>query len=105
MFARHVSMRLRADSVIEFARVIEAEVIPLLREQEGFLDQVILLSQESAEAIVITFWDRKESEEAFNRTRSPRVSRSLLEVIEGSPKIDIFEVIVPALHSAAAEKG
>ena len=105
MFARHVSMRLRADSVIEFARVIEAEVIPLLHKQEGFLDQIILLSQESAEAIVITFWDRKESEEAFNRTRDPKILRSLLEVIEGSPKIARFEVVTPVLRSTAAEKG
>jgi heme-degrading monooxygenase HmoA len=93
MFARHVSMRLRADSVTRFVHVIETEVNPLLRKQAGFLDQITFVSPECAEAIVITFWDKKESEESFNRTRDPEVLRSLLEVIEGTPRVDRFEVI------------
>jgi heme-degrading monooxygenase HmoA len=93
MFARHVTMRLRADSVTKFARVIETEVIDLLRGQPGFVDQVILISPESAEAIVITLWLTKESEEAFNRTRNPEVLEKLLNVIEGSPQINRFESV------------
>jgi heme-degrading monooxygenase HmoA len=92
MLARHVTMTLRADSLTRFTRVIETRVIPLLREQEGFLDQITLISPERAEAIVITFWENKDSEEAFNRTRNPEVLRGLLEVIEGTPKVDLFEV-------------
>ena len=93
MFARHVTMRLRADSLAKFERVIEVGVIPLLREQEGFLDQVILISAERAEAVVITFWSNKENEEAFNRTQNPEVLSRLLEVIEGNPKVDLYEVV------------
>jgi heme-degrading monooxygenase HmoA len=93
MFARHVTMRLKADSLAKFVRVMENDVIPLLREQDGFLDQITLISTERAEAIVITFWDRKESEEAFNRTRNPEVLHGLLGVIEGNPRVEIFEVV------------
>jgi hypothetical protein len=85
-------MTLRADSLKGFMRVIESGVIPLLREQEGFVDQITLISPERAEAIVISFWENKESEEAFNRTRNPEVLRGLLEVIEGTPRVDLFEV-------------
>ncbi|HEY7914504.1 MAG TPA: hypothetical protein VIG62_21510, partial [Blastocatellia bacterium] len=92
MLARHVTMTLRADSLKGFMRVIESGVIPLLREQEGFVDQITLISPERAEAIVISFWENKESEEAFNRTRNPEVLRGLLEVIEGTPRVDLFEV-------------
>ena len=93
MFARHVTMRLRADSVTKFAIVIETEVIDLLRRQPGFVDQVTLISPESAEAIVITFWETRESEEAFNRTQNPEVLEKLLGVIEGSPQINLFELV------------
>lgn len=104
MFARHVTLKLRADSVAKFARVIESEVTPLLRKQEGFLHQVTLLSPERAGAVVITFWDQKESEEAFNRTRNPEILRSLLEVVEGTPEVDLFEVIaVPPIGSEPRE--
>jgi hypothetical protein len=93
MFARHVTIKLRPDSVVSLARVIEAEIIPLLREQAGFLDLVTLVSPDCADAVVITFWDKRESEEAFNRTQNPEVLTILLEVIEGTPKVDFFEVI------------
>jgi heme-degrading monooxygenase HmoA len=92
MIARHVTLRLRADSLTKFARLMENGVIPLLREQEGFLDHIILISAERVEAIVITFWESKVSEEAFNRTRNPEVLSKLLEVIEGSPGVSLFEV-------------
>ncbi|HET9531253.1 MAG TPA: antibiotic biosynthesis monooxygenase [Blastocatellia bacterium] len=108
MFARHVSIRLRADSIPRFIRVITSEVVPLLREQKGFLDQIIFLSPDRPEALVITFWDDRESEEAFDRTLNPEVTRSLSEVIEGSPKVERFEVInlsstvMPPSQEAAA---
>jgi hypothetical protein len=97
-------MTLRADSLKRFMRVIETEVIPLLREQEGFWDQITLISPERAEAIVITFWENKESEEAFNRTRNPDVLRGLLDVIEGTPRVALFEV-ASIISNANAGRG
>lgn len=35
MIARNVTMRLKAHSVAEFSRILETEVLPLLRKQEG----------------------------------------------------------------------
>ena len=93
MFARQVSLKLRPDSVARFAHVLAAEVIPLLRKQAGFADQVTLVSPGCAEAVFITFWDKQESEEAFNRMQNPEVAKSLLEVVEGAPKVKVFEVI------------
>jgi hypothetical protein len=83
---------------------METEVIPLLREQEGFWDQITLISPERAEAIVITFWENKESEEAFNRTRNPDVLRGLLGVIEGTPRVALFEV-ASIISNANAGRG
>ncbi|HEX5734888.1 MAG TPA: antibiotic biosynthesis monooxygenase [Blastocatellia bacterium] len=103
MFARHVTMRLRADSVTRFAVVIETEVIDLLRRQPGFVDQITLISPENAEAIVITFWQTRESEEAFNRTQNPEVLEKLLNVIEGTPQINLFEFVnYSSYHQAKA---
>ncbi|HET8669952.1 MAG TPA: hypothetical protein VFM05_04805 [Candidatus Saccharimonadales bacterium] len=101
MFARHVSMRLRPESVTKFAIVIETEVIDLLRKQPGFIDQLTLMSPERAEAIFITFWQTKESEEAFNRAQNPEVLEKLLGVIEGPPQINLFELVnSPFYHRA-----
>ena len=105
MFARHVTMRLRADSVTKFAVVIETEVIDLLRRQPGFVDRITLISAERAEAIFITFWETKESEEAFNRTENPEVLEKLLDVIEGSPQVNLFEFADSSFYNKEGRHG
>lgn len=103
MFARHVTLQLRADSLTKFGQVMDDYVFPLLLEQDGFLDHTTLISTERVEAIVITFWSSKESEEAFNRTRNPEVLTRLLEVLEGTPKVDVFEVVSAGFRKTGSE--
>ena len=98
-------MRLRADSVTKFAVIIETEVIDLLRRQPGFLDQITLISPERAEAIFITFWEARKSEEAFNRTENPEVLEKLLDVIEGSPQVNLFEFANCSFYSKEGRHG
>ena len=40
MFARTVNFRLKPNSVGEFTQTIDKEVIPLLRKQKGFQDEI-----------------------------------------------------------------
>lgn len=104
MFARHVTIKLKADCVERFALIIEDRVLPLLREQPGFLDHTTLISVIRWEAIVITFWDTRESEEYFNRARNPDILNELLDVIEGAPKISLFEVVHSGTSSLVAQE-
>ena len=40
MFARRVSMHLKPNSVAELTQRLEKEIIPLLRKQKGFQDEI-----------------------------------------------------------------
>ena len=40
MYARRVSMKLKPNSTLEFTQRLEKDVIPLLRKQSGFLDEI-----------------------------------------------------------------
>jgi hypothetical protein len=44
MYARKVSLCLKTESASKFLEKIEHEVVPLLRKQKGFLDQLTILS-------------------------------------------------------------
>ena len=44
MFTRSVSMHLKPNNVTEFTRTIENEIIPLLRKQKGFQDEITLVA-------------------------------------------------------------
>ena len=65
MYTRNVSMRLKANSAPEFTRTLENAVIPMLRKQKGFRDEVTLVAPERNEAIAISFWDKKEDAEVL----------------------------------------
>src|SRR5205807_913519 len=40
MFARNVSLRLKPNTLSEFTRIFDKEVIPMLRKQSGFRDEI-----------------------------------------------------------------
>ena len=40
MFVRNVSMHLKPNTLNEFTRTLESEIIPLLRKQKGFRDEI-----------------------------------------------------------------
>jgi len=102
MFARSVHLQLKSNSVAELTRTIDKEIIPLLRKQEGFQDEITFIAPGGTEAIAISLWDQKENAEAYNRGTYPQVLKALLKVIEGSPQVQIYEVTNSTFHKIAA---
>lgn len=103
MFTRHVTMKLRANSVSEFTRIIENEIIPLLRKQKGFRDEVTFVAPERSEAVANSFWDTKADAEAYDRTGYQEVLKILSKAVEGTPKIETFEVANSTFHKISAQ--
>src|SRR5437899_13022316 len=92
MFARHVSMYLKPHSATEFTRMIENEIIPLLRKQKGFKDEITFVVPDGTEAELISLWDQKEHAEAYNRTTYLQVLQLLLaRVAERTPEFGTYE--------------
>ena len=50
MFARKVYMHLKPNSVAEFTQRLEKDVLPLLRKQKGFQDEITFVGQGGKEA-------------------------------------------------------
>ena len=102
MFTRSVSLRLKPNSVAELTRTLENEVIPLLRKQKGFQDEITLVAPGGLEAIGISLWDQKENAEAYSRTTYPEVQKALAKVVEGIPQVQTHEVANSTFHKIAA---
>jgi hypothetical protein len=102
MFARSVSMHLKAGSVAEFTRTINDKVIPLLRKHKGFLDEIAFVAPGGTEAVGISLWDRKETAEAYNRDTYPEVQKALEKVVEGTPEVQTYLVTNSTFHKIAA---
>ena len=102
MFSRNVSYKLKAKSAAEFTRIVEGEVIPLLRRQKGFDDAISFIAPERNEAITISLWDKKEDAESHIEKTHPAILKALSSVIEGSPKVESFEISNSTSHQIAA---
>ena len=67
MFARRVSMHLKPNSVAELTQRLEKEIIPLLRKEKGFQDEITFVGPGGTEAFGISLWENAENAEAYNR--------------------------------------
>lgn len=103
MYTRNVSIKLKANSAKEFTHTLENDVIPVLRKQKGFKDEITLLAPERNEVLAISFWDKKEDAEAYNREKYPEILAFLSKVVEGTPKVESFEVANSTSHHIAAK--
>jgi hypothetical protein len=101
MFTRRVSMHLKPNSVSEFTRTLEKEIIPLLRKQKGFQDEITFVGSTGTEAFGISLWDTAENAEAYNRGTYPEVTKILARVVEGTPKVETYEVANSTFHKIA----
>jgi len=102
MFARRVYMRLKPNAVAELTQKLEKDVLPLLRKQKGFQDEITFVGQGGGEAFAISLWDTRESAEAYNRGTYPEVTKLLASMVEGAPQVETFDVINSTFHKIAA---
>jgi hypothetical protein len=101
MFARRVSMELKPNSVPEFTERLEKEIIPLLRKQKGFQDEITFVAPRGTEAFGISLWDKAESAEAYNTGAYTEVMKILSKVVEGKPQVETYEVSNSTFHKIA----
>jgi hypothetical protein len=102
MVSQNVSMHLKPNRVAEFTRTIDREIIPLLRKQKGFQDELTFIASGGLEAIGISLWDKAEDADAYSRRIYPGVLKALADVVEGTPRLQIFEVANSTFHVLAA---
>ena len=103
MFARTVRMQLKPNSAAEFTRLLEKEVIPLLRKQQGFKDEISFVPSGEKEAVAISLWEQKEHAEAYSRGGYPDVLKAMAKVIEGTPQVQTSVVSNSTWHKIAAQ--
>jgi hypothetical protein len=102
MYAREVSIQLKVNAGAEFTRTIEKDVLPRLRKQTGFADEITFLNPNGKDAVAISLWDRKESADNYARDTYPQVLKGLTAVIEGTPEVQGYEVSNSTFHKIAA---
>ncbi|MEP6993757.1 MAG: antibiotic biosynthesis monooxygenase [Acidobacteriota bacterium] len=88
-FARNVQFQIKTGKEQEFAGLFEKEVLPMLRKQAGFQEEVTMVNPKRAFAI--SLWDDRKSAEAYQTGTYPAVLAKLTTLIDGTPTVETYE--------------
>jgi hypothetical protein len=102
MFARSVSFHLKPGRSAEFTQLFDKEIVPLLRKQTGFQDEIALVAPGGSDVLAISVWDLKENAEIYARTAYPGVLKVLTPVVEGTPRVQTYDVSSSTFHKIVA---
>jgi hypothetical protein len=101
MFARKVTVRLKPNLLTEFTDLVDQEILPWLRKQEGFLDLLTLAAPDGREVATISFWSHKENEQAYHASAYPVALNMLEDLLDGMPYVKTFDVVGSTLQKFA----
>src|SRR3989442_8442492 len=102
MYAHRVSVHLKPNSTAAFTQRLEQQVIPMLRKQKGFQDEITFVGSTGTEAFGVSLWDNKESADAYNRGPYADVTKILEKLVDGTPRVDTYEVSNSTFHKIGA---
>ncbi len=98
MFARNVSIHLKSNMLSDYTRTFEKDVLPLLRKQNGFKDEITLAGPGGVDVTAISLWENKNDADAYNTNTYPQVFKTLARFIEGTPQVHTFDVVTSTLQ-------
>jgi len=95
-YARNVNFSVKPGKVDEFNRLMTTEILPLMKGQKGFCQDLTLLHSNTG--ISITVWDDRACAETYNTKTYPEVLKKLNPVLEGTPRVETFDTIHELVH-------
>ena len=101
MVARTVRMQLKPNSAAAFPRTLANAILPLLRQQPGFQDEMAFVVPGGTEAVSIRVWDQQANAKAYARGTYPQVLKAVANVLEGTPQVDTYAVSNSTFHKIA----
>ena len=97
MFIRNVAIQLKPNTSTEFSKIFDAEVLPLLRKQSGFQNEITYADNACLNAVSI--WDTKQSADTYEKNSYPQVMKLVEKFIDGTPKVRSGEVLSSTLKT------
>ena len=103
MFTRQLTLKLKPNSATALTTTMETAILPMLRKQKGFRDEITFVSPERAEAVAYSLWDTKEDAQAYNHAGYAEILKTLSNVLDGNPRVETFEVFNSTFPKTAAK--
>lgn len=94
-FARNVQFEIKTGQSGEFNRIMHSEVLPLLKKQAGFSEELTLVNEDKG--LAISVWKDRTSADAYVKDTYPQVLEKLNPMLVAVPRVDTYDVTASAL--------
>jgi hypothetical protein len=102
MFARKISIHLKPNMLTEFTKICDQQIVPLLKKQKGFKDEITFAAPGATDVLAISLWDNKQNADAYDNSTYKDILKMFDKVIDGTPKVGTSEVLHSTFHEIAA---
>ncbi len=89
-FARNVHFQIKSGREKDFNTLFANEVLPLLKKQEGFKQELMLVNRNVA--VGISLWDDRKYADTYQTATFPKIVEKLTPLLEGSPRVETYDV-------------
>jgi quinol monooxygenase YgiN len=105
MFTRVVEIRTKLGKSRDFSAMLNEKVMPILRKQPGFVDEITLVSNtEPDRVLALSFWQSQADAEKYNREQYSNVTEILKPVLDLQPRVQTYDVDTSTTHHISKGK-
>jgi len=99
MFTRVVELKAKLGKTKELASVISGKVLSILNKQQGFQDEIILVSSSDPSQVrVLSFWNSREDAERYHREQFTQIKEIIQNYCDGAPEVTTYDVNTSTVH-------
>jgi heme-degrading monooxygenase HmoA len=87
--ARSVRFEIAPNKTEEFHTLFRNEVLPILKKQDGFKDELLLVQDQHV--LAISVWNDMDSARKYESSIYPQLDKALRPVMSGKPTVETFK--------------
>jgi heme-degrading monooxygenase HmoA len=82
MFTRVVAVRTKPGKARDLAKAIHDKILPMLEDQQGFVDEILLVSDtELDEILALSFWESQQDAERCTHEQYPTINQFISHLV------------------------
>jgi len=86
--ARSVRFDIATDKNEEFHTIFRNDVLPILKKQDGFKDELLLVQDQHV--LAISVWNNLDSARKYESATYPQLDKTLRPVMLGKPTVETY---------------
>ena len=105
MHTRVVEINSKPEKTPELFSMIEDQVLPILKKQHGFIDELVMVSDSDPNRVIAqSFWKTQDDAHRYVSEQYETVLKILKPLLERPPDVRTFNVHISTAHRLTARK-